>query len=93
MLNSSTGLPKCDLTFSVDGTALVRVDNFRVYELIKDNSAGRALAGLSKKASAKLGTPLEVLTDMWFPMRHQYIQRTSAPSKKFNPIIWYTTIF
>ena len=84
-------LPPTTLDFVVNSNTLCRVqgDNTQVGDIITLSPACRILAGLTKRAMAKLGVPITILTPHWLigsdaPLVRN--EKTDANIEEFNPL-------
>ena len=88
-------LPEIKLTLQVHSHYLERLDDLSPRDILSTATSSRVLAGLSKKAIARLGTPVDVMTNKWLPPQDQRLVRMvdeSNEARQFNPLKTLATI-
>lgn len=82
------GLPPCTMQLEINQDSLQRTDTLTPQEILSTSTASRILAGLTKKAVARLGTPLGVMTDRWLIPIDQRLMKSpeTHEAREFNPL-------
>lgn len=82
------GLPACTMQLTIDQDSLQRTDTLTPQDILSTSTASRVLAGLTKKAVARLGTPIGVMTDRWLiPIDHPLTKNhETREAREFNPL-------
>jgi hypothetical protein len=97
--NGSNDFPSFQIKFRVlENGQLEKLVDEQETTLLEESNSTRLLAGLTKKAGNRLGSPAEVITESWLisPLKTFIKEPSSSQSnqivKPFNPLLWYVIV-